>query len=387
VLPSQLLSPARPIFREYDANTQNFEPEYIFSYKLGQGFEGEANIYTTTTTNRSVVIKTFFSTTRTQDLPPEVANRLQREHNITITRWPVDISATLRQYGVPKASAEEDLTIQALDAFYVPYNGTERNAPLPWKLVLPLYPSGSLDSAQAALSFLNLSTADIDFLYRSRYRAVFEALGRMHTTMDAGNNITGFCHDDVKIDNVFLRNAAHEMLLGDLGQTRSLNHSWHTDWRDCRLVDAHRAWKTYLVLLRDASARNQPSEFDDQLMSRSTEWAKAYWRWKETDLTLPQEMLDHDGAFWDWEPTGTIDFPVFREGRMEKFPMGREEAFEKLEDIRSEYARFRKARKDGTAGDWRPWWWWSAPKVASNDTVVAELKVIDNAKLMGLPGT
>jgi hypothetical protein len=125
-----------------------------------------------TETQQEVVVKTFFSTTRTQDIPAAVAGRLHGEHNITATRWPVEISATLQEN-------VGGLTIHAADVFYAAGAASTK---LPWRLVLPLYPCGSLDSAQAALSFLDFSTVEVDWLYRPRYKRVFEALAGMHTT-------------------------------------------------------------------------------------------------------------------------------------------------------------------------------------------------------------
>lgn len=402
----QLLNTNYTIVRNINETTHSFEPEYVYSHKLGRGYEGQADIYTSKSTNQTVVIKTFFPWTREEDMPKEIAARLQRDYNITEKKWPVDITATLRRYNA-KSSMADDLTVHPIDVFYVPRTekelGPKERPPLPWRMVLPLYSSGSLDSAAAALAYLNLTTADIDFLYRPRYKTIFEALGRMHTTVEPESNATGFCHDDIKLDNLFLRNEAHEIMVGDMGQTRSLSHSYHKKWYDCRLVDAHRAWKTYLVLLRNSSARNNgTSEFDEELMAQTTDWADAYWNWLESDLTLPQHMVpelddmeeeeEEEGAgagnsthgFWNTTPKGTINFPVYREGRIEKVAMGREEAFRELGEIKKELTEFKKARNAGTAGEWVPWWWWNATSPVVNKTVEYELKVIDGAHLVGL---
>lgn len=330
--------------------------------------------------------------------PRRVSDRLYYEHNITDTKWPCDINATLRRYNNDSSSLTgEDLTTHAIDAFYVPSNSTDKSRPLLWKMVLPLY-GGALDSPTEALSYLNMSTTAIDFLYRPRYRTVFEGLARMHTTQDPLLNNTGFCHDDIKIDNLFLRNGLHEIILGDLGQTRTLDDKFHNGWVDCRLVDAHRAWKTYLVLIRDASMRGRgPSEFDAQFVTRTTEWAAAYWRWLEKERTVPQHMIDAQAdaewneattkGFWDTAPQGTtIDFPVFENGVIMRVPMSRDEAFQHLEIMRVEFEAFKKAKNDQTAGDWAPWWYWNRPIVFGNGQIEQELKVINGAKLVGLGG-
>jgi hypothetical protein len=80
-----------------NTTTQNFEPDYIFLHKLGRGYEGQADIYHHVPSNTIVVIKTFFSTTRDQQIPYSVLALLEKD-NITLSRWPVDLSATLRRY-------------------------------------------------------------------------------------------------------------------------------------------------------------------------------------------------------------------------------------------------------------------------------------------------
>ncbi|KAF8544573.1 hypothetical protein BDD12DRAFT_872815 [Trichophaea hybrida] len=406
-----LLNTNLTLVRKLNEATNSFEPEYVYSHRLGRGFEGQADIYTSRTTDQSVVIKTFFSFTREEYIPKKVAVRLLRDYNITEKRWPVDISATLRRYNA-KSPMADDLTVHPIDVFYVPRPeielGPRERAPLPWRMVLPLYNSGSLDFAQAALAYLNLTTTEIDFLYRPRYKTVFEALGRMHTTMELESNATGFCHDDIKIDNLFLRNEAHEIMVGDMGQSRPLSHAYHKKWYDCRLVDAHRAWKTYLVLLRGASDRsNGTSEFDEQFMSQTTEWAAAYWNWMEDELILPEHMFpkfetlegeeeeDEDEGemntgnstyrFWGTIPKGTINFPVYRKGRIEKVAMGREEAIREVEVVRKELAEFKKARssRTGYAPEWVPWWWWNITTPVANKTVEYELRVVEG-QLVGL---
>ena len=410
-LSSQLLSQDHKLVRTMNETSNDFEPDYIYHRQLGRGYEGQADVYTCQRTRKTVIIKTFFSTTRMDSAPREVVDRLQLEHNITANKWPSDITATLRRYNNGlSAGSGEDLTVNAIDAFYVPSNSTDPSRPLLWKMVLPLY-AGALDSPTEALSYLNMSTSAIDFLYRPRYRTVFEGLARMHTTRDPALNNSGFCHDDIKLDNLFLRNEQHEIVLGDMGQTRTLDDQFHRGWIDCRLVDAHRAWKSYLVLIRDASMRGRgPSEFDAQFATRTTEWAAAYWRWVEEDTALPQNMLEEgaeedvggDAAaaaagggvgkrepkrFWDSEPQdSTIDFPVFRDGIVMRIPMGREDAFRHLEAVRVEFEAFRKAKKDQTAGDWMPWWYWERPVVFGNGDIESELKVINGAWLIGLGG-
>ena len=352
------MSPSHPIIRVVNVTTNSFEPEYIYSHQLGRGYEGQADIYTSASTQQPLVIKTFFSTTRTEPIPEAIAARLKSEHNITATQWPVDIAATLRNYG------NAPLTIHALDAFLVTPSPADT---LPWKLVLPLYSSGSLDAAADALSFLNLSATTIDRLYRPRFRTVLLALTQMHAA--------GFCHDDVKIDNIFLRDEAHGMLLGDLGQTRPLDHPWHSQWRDCRLVDYHRTWRTYLVLLREGARRD--GEFDELLIRREAEWAAAYWAWTKN----PMPVMDDE--FWGKEMGGEVEMPV-EGGRTEL--MAEDRAVELVRRVAAELQPVKKARKEGKPVE-LPWWFWERPARVANETVETELKVIDGARLIGLERT
>ncbi|KAI5818949.1 hypothetical protein BZA77DRAFT_175119 [Pyronema omphalodes] len=418
------LNPDHTLSRTMNTTTQNFEPDYIFLHKLGRGYEGQADIYHHVPSNKTVVIKTFFSMTRDQQLPYSVLALLEK-NNITISRWPVDLSATLRRYtgsdntyrfSISETDDEDnevdtsntnttlttpkDGTIHPLDIFHVPNTPPQTH---PWRMVLPLYP-GSLDSVASTTAFLNLTTADLDFLYRPHFSAIFRTLGQMHQTTEYTGSlsasdftINGFCHDDVKLDNIFLKNRQHELLVGDMGQVRSLEHDWHKSnkW-ECRLIDAHRSWRTYLTLLRegslgaefsagqemgldkkeDQSAWGAQGAFGRDLMEGKVQWAKAYWSWK-VQKTLPQDFPE--GGWWDEVPEGVVMVPT------PKGPIGmtREEAIEYIEGVRMELGEYKKAVKAGVALE-KPWWWWEVKRNKLPEEVERELKVIDGAVLVGM---
>ena len=382
--------PTHTILRHLDTSTNSFEPAYTFSHTLGRGWEGGADIYTAHATNSSVVIKTFWSVTRTAPVPAGVAARLLREHGVVAAVWPADISSTLRAY--PRDHLGRAVTIHATDVFYVPTAGAlaARDPPQPWRLVLPLLATGSLDGLAEPLALLNVTAGAVDGAYRARFAGVLGALARMHAR--------GFCHDDVKPDNVFLRNAAHEMLLGDMGQTRPLVHRWHAGWRDCRLVDAHRAWKSYLLLLRTGAARDAGAAgFDALFVAREADWAKAYWEWaRMPQPTLPQDMQrrvrGHEArGFWDSAPgNGRVMFPELGPGgKVVRRSMKPAEAIAQVEKVRREMVAYKKAQKAGEIVE-KQWWWWDMPaEPVKNQTVIDELNVIshEGAWLLGMPGT
>lgn len=220
-----------------------------------------------------------------------------------------------------------------------------------WGMILPLLDGGDADHLLGVLPLIGLSPADLDWLYRPLFsHGVLKALARMHHTKEdthdrnqfqwllvhgkwysergtseftgsdneqhAGtygiprarrpqridDNAQGYCHGDVKLDNIFIRRVAaekkpiiettisdtdaalhqfrnpedylavminekahptlepprgprHYLVLSDLCQTRPLHHIYHirNNWRDCRLVDMDRTWRSYLQLLRMGS--------------------------------------------------------------------------------------------------------------------------------------
>ncbi|KAI5796561.1 hypothetical protein EDC01DRAFT_43359 [Geopyxis carbonaria] len=344
-----LTSPSHVLVRTLEASGYNL------SHRLGRGFEGAAHLYTTPT-GEQVVIKSFFTTTRTEPLPAAIAAHLTDKYNIANTstaRWPVDVAATVRVY--PNASTT---VIHALDAFYVDPSPPDL---LPWRLVLPLYPAGALDHAAAAAGYLNLTAATLDVLYRPRVAAVFTALAHMHRA--------GFCHDDVKGDNIFFSTPTGPGTLADLGQTRPRDHPWHRPWRDCRLVDTERAWRSYLVLLSHGGS------FEAQFTGdRQAEWAQAYWRWK-TELTLPQDMA-HD-SFWGAQMAERRVVVAGRE-------MEREQGLEVVDAVRRGMAAWKKQKKEGAE---RPWWLWEKPQVhIADEGIRKELLVTmaEGAQLIGI---
>ncbi|KAF8428961.1 hypothetical protein EV426DRAFT_639568 [Tirmania nivea] len=244
-----------------------------------------------------------------------------------------------------------------------------------WGMVLPLLDGGDVDNLLGVLPLIGLSPADLDWLYRPLFaHGVLKALARMHHTKEdthdrnaflwrlirgkrysekgtsefTGNDnkhhagthgiprarrpqriddsAEGYCHGDVKLDNIFIRRVAaekkptiettisdadaathqfrkpedylavmktekehptlepprgprHYLVLSDLSQTRPLHHTRHmrNNWRDCRLVDMDRAWRSYLQLLRMGSQTRRDRNSGESPTKR---FDKVFLKWR-----------------------------------------------------------------------------------------------------------
>lgn len=203
-------------------------------------------------------------------------------------RWPTEIPASLFTGAEPG--------FLRVKAFFFASSSPRQEAQ--WHLVMPLMEGGTLQHlAQHALQGQpegKTSVKDLDIRYRGRFNEVLSALRSLHAR--------GFCHDDVKTDNVFIGPSTPEAdgswLLGDLGNVREVSHPYHTSrmWtlsnkqlRDCRANDAMRAVKTYLQFLREASMPGRSSrsnDFDIALLDARESWARLLWRADAAGNTL-----------------------------------------------------------------------------------------------------
>jgi hypothetical protein len=105
------------------------------------------------------------------------------------------------------------------------------------------------------------------------------------------------CHDDIKLDNVFLTSFSKGLvdthwLLGDLGNARQLNHTYHTSrlWShdndqlaDCRSNDAIHLVEVYVQFLRLGASevpdvsKDDIVPFDAAFFYQQEPWSRFYW--------------------------------------------------------------------------------------------------------------
>ena len=177
--------------------------------------------------------------------------------------------------------------LPVIDYFLAPHQDEQA-----WHLVTPFLPEGNLKSLAERLrdSEISYTAADLDVIFRPSLHHLLEALGRMH-------NDYQLCHDDIKLDNVFLSavNSSSEpfphsqpieithWLLGDLGNVRQREHQYHQSllWiahgnlKDCRANDVYRLMKVYMSFL--SLAVDDGTRFDEEFFRGSQPWSRLYW--------------------------------------------------------------------------------------------------------------
>lgn len=195
------------------------------------------------------------------------------------TRWPTEIPASL-------AMGTTQGFLPVGDVFFASSSPDEEAQ---WHLVTPLMKGGTLQTLANTIARnhtdTELSIHTFDVRFRPRFDELQAALEKLHSR--------GLCHDDLKLDNVFVNESSTEedgsWLLGDLGNVREISHSYHSSriWTrsnkqlpDCRANDALRAIKTYLQFLRHAvdSSRGTRLGFDKALLEAKEPWARLLWR-------------------------------------------------------------------------------------------------------------
>jgi hypothetical protein len=245
---------------------------------LGSGCEGSTFFW------NQQVIKTFKpkGSPLRSCLPLELAGDSQSTERQTCSpgiRWPTEIPASL-------AMGTTHGFLPVCDAFFAS-SSPEQEAQ--WHLVTPLMAGGTLQALAKTIARnqtdTDLSIHTLDVRFRPRFNELLAALVMLHSR--------GLCHDDLKLDNIFVDEPITEedgsWLLGDLGNVRETSHPYHTSriWThsnkqlpDCRANDALRATKTYLQFLRYAidSSPSTRSGFDKALLEAKEPWARLLWR-------------------------------------------------------------------------------------------------------------
>ena len=317
-------------------------PRYQYVRDLGQGREGVVSLYKDVLTDGFVVIKSWFRPGR-NPLPDNLLSLFAGEDNnisdkmsktgreIGLRNWPTEIEASLIFSGLNSSNPEptvingsssvgidhiigrpygESYGILPVIDYFIGLRKSdslaltsigreaalrkhEQQYRLPWYLVMPLVGKSLEDLAEEMRKNNSLGQdehsrppaliSDIDDEYRPGFDGALVALDRLHSE--------GYCHDDVKIDNVFTgKGRKEQFILGDLGNVRQVDHPYHqtvdftgrNHWKDCRADDVRRLLMSYLYFLREISVRNNgmgSAVFDYEFQyTRKAPWARLYWR-------------------------------------------------------------------------------------------------------------
>ncbi|RPA98685.1 hypothetical protein L873DRAFT_1844018 [Choiromyces venosus 120613-1] len=282
------LRPPEKAFRSLDRKTLDIDSRYQHVRPLATGCEGEARLYKDLHSGDLVVIKTFFWTTRQMVIPesldinppsapskwwlgPFVGSGKSTWSKHKWGKWPVEIPATLLY---SRGEVEKERYITALDYFFLE-GGQFRGGG--WRLVTPFFERGTVEDLAGLIRHLDMRPEVLDELFRGRF---------------AG------CHDDVKPDNIFL-SRQNSWVLSDLGNLRHFSHPYHSQKpfrSDPRLADTHRALKSYMTFLREASGCRR--WFDSEFYRKRTPWSRLYWDW--CGDMVPAEEFNVAGLADEW---------------------------------------------------------------------------------------
>lgn len=259
--------------------------------KLGSGYEGD------TFTFNGSVIKVF--------KPGRSPLRNCVTDGTNQMSWPPEIPTSLLLGGLEDStslsaiSRDEARFLPVQDYFFLP--NAKDNTTGEWHLVTRFLARGTLEDVARRLQaeLPSPDVEEIDVRFRPSLERNLDALAEMHSRYD-------LCHDDIKIDNIFVQDLAStvsnrdrnqskhhdgrdaQWFLGDLGNARQVSHSYHTSllWThdngqhpDCRINDVLRLMRTYALFLQSATAssKTQAQAYNDAFLSGSTPWSQLYW--------------------------------------------------------------------------------------------------------------
>lgn len=236
---------------------------------LGEGFEGKVFVY------KDSVIKTFAPRSPLRNCAPG------KEHG----RWPTEIPASLFFGGTFNSTSTSNHhpinDANSTSTGFLPVQAffkasTLASHPAEWHLVTPLLEPGNLKRLAKTLRTNQTSRSfrQRDASHRPAFNRLLHTLHLLHTA--------GYCHDDIKPANIFVRDTTH-WVLGDLGNVRNISHPYHSSqlWRDneqlddCRANDAVRAMKSYLKFIR--SSGSDADTFDAAFYGGQEPMSRLYW--------------------------------------------------------------------------------------------------------------
>ncbi|KAF2209556.1 hypothetical protein CERZMDRAFT_46848 [Cercospora zeae-maydis SCOH1-5] len=208
-LPGRVTTPARgahPVRFSDEAFPGSIDERYAFIKALASGQEGKAALYIDRTDSSTVVVKIFYSISRNR--LPSVLIDIYRDYTTT---WPAEIEANLllsTHSGSDFVPVVDYFILQTPSGWF-------------WALVTPFIARGTLAhlANDERESTTKRTIEEIDSFYRPIFDAMLGQLRDLHSM--------GYCHDDVKPDNIFVDHP-RRWLLGDLGNVRHINHPWHS---------------------------------------------------------------------------------------------------------------------------------------------------------------
>lgn len=261
---------------------------------LGSGYEGDTFAFD------NMVIKVFKpGRSPLRNCVPGMASKLAWPSEIPVSLLLGGLVDTSRPDQTPPTSDDAQF-VPILDYFLLPSSKDDHLGE--WHLITPFLSSGTLDHLAKRLRSQEpaLKTDEVDAHFRPSFHRILKALVTMHSEYD-------LCHDDVKMDNIFVMDYASaplespgrttysapngkdtHWLLGDLGNAREPSHGYHTSllWShdngqhpDCRVNDLRRLVKSYILFLQAATMRSavHRDEFIQSFLSGSTPWSRLYW--------------------------------------------------------------------------------------------------------------
>lgn len=211
--------------------------------RLGHGWEGETFVY------HDSVIKTF-SPVRSpfRNCAPGTAGET----------WPTEIPASLYFGGTGDNATTSVGGFLPVKAYFMAVSPDSRSE---WHLITPLLKGGSVWDLAVRTRITGMSYREIDARYRPAFESLLASLAKLHEA--------GFCHDDIKPDNIFVADDGH-WVPGDLGNLRHISHPYHSSllWSendqlpDCRANDNLRALRTYTRFVRDSAVDSDALNID-----------------------------------------------------------------------------------------------------------------------------
>lgn len=277
--------------------------------KLGSGYEGD----TFASEASNSVIKVFRpGRSPLRNCVPGTTPELE---------WPPEIPASLLLGGLHDSgprftTAASSIVpdhfdfVPVLDYFHLAATPTSQAGE--WYLVTPFLHSGTLEHLAKRLRAAQppLTPDEVDARFRPSFNRVLQTLETMHSQYE-------LCHDDIKMDNLFVTDFASSptstttardtdtsgnlttssalggtqdshWLVADLGNARQPSHEYHSSllWThdngqhaDCRVNDLVRLVKTYMMFLRSAAAGGPATAgaFRDSFLGASAPWSQLYW--------------------------------------------------------------------------------------------------------------
>ena len=257
-------------------NGTHIDERYIFMRHLGAGREGSASLYVDVSTGEVVVVKTYTGVPR-NPVPTELAYDFEDYTEM----WQVEIEASL--HFSEWRNGNETAFVPVRD-YFILESGSEANGKKwEWALVTPFVEDGTLETLAKSTQVHERTPQKLDKIFRPVFDKLLESLKLLHDS--------GFCHDDIKSDNIFIADTKH-WLLGDLGNVRQFEHPWHStrrvkrenQWSNCVLNDVRRLLQTYMTFLREACGNSV--DFDREFYREQQAWSKLYWAWMRQPVNI-----------------------------------------------------------------------------------------------------